>query len=158
DHAMQWSQFPTPDHVVVEVEWLGARAVTKDGRDHATVHVHGWVTREAATRLTVPSGEVRGAETQGGNWAVFLTPGLDAQAVSSTGLRSIRPADLPQPLRQMPLEYTTVDARLAYQQQAWPAQLQLQLTTLQPRVTATSVSVVSVRELAVANIVRLVWH
>lgn len=161
----RWTLVSDDNGPILEIESTPTRLSDAAQKSHPAmamgVMVEGWVARDPREpTFAVPALQVLQAARQQGEWAVFLAPGLDAQTDSLVGLRPREPAQLPTFLQYSLVGVTRdpVSARLGYTQFAWPAELKLRVRALQPRVRAHLVTVVSIRDTAVAYLTRMMWN
>ena len=156
---VRWSRIGT-DGRAIEIEQAGLSATPPGAESSLTVSIEGWVARDPNEPLvSAPVIETLGAQRQRGYWAIFLAPGLDLETERMSGLQPIGLASLPGALRSTALDFggLPLTPRLGFRQETGSPSLSLRLRRLTPRVTVQGVTVVSVREVAVAYVTRLRW-
>ncbi|MGL5098353.1 MAG: hypothetical protein ACRDD1_22420, partial [Planctomycetia bacterium] len=103
-----------------------------------------------------PTFEAVGAVQQTGSWVAAVPPGLDAETEQTVGLAPTAPEQIDW-LSQEAAQAPPGSRFLAYRQDRRPASLTLRLRRLEPRLRATGLTVVSLRETSVAYITQLNW-
>ncbi|MGL4463697.1 MAG: hypothetical protein ACRC1K_16205, partial [Planctomycetia bacterium] len=146
-----------PKLPVLELERLGKSDAPSAGAEEAIeVRVDGWVARAAGASVTLPTFEAVGAVQQTGSWVAAVPPGLDAETEQTVGLAPTAPEQIDW-LSQEAAQAPPGSRFLAYRQDRRPASLTLRLRRLEPRLRATGLTVVSLRETSVAYITQLNW-